>query len=74
MRQKTVYARITVLDYDDLPKEDFEGRIIDGSITVDGKSSLRRVCSMSLVATKEDQVITDVYWAYDTKFKVEIGL
>ena len=74
MRQKIVYARITALDYNDLPKEDFEGRITDGSITVDGKSSLRRVCSMSLIATKEDQVITDIYWAYNTKFKVEIGV
>jgi hypothetical protein len=45
-----VYAKITVLDFNELPKEEITGRVTTGSISVDGSSVVRRTCSLTLVA------------------------
>jgi hypothetical protein len=52
--------------------EKIEGKITGGSINIDGNSSLRRTCNLSLVA--KDVNITDFYWGISNKFKLEIGL
>lgn len=69
---RETYARITALSVDELPLELIEGKIISGSINVDGASALRRTCSVSLVA--QDVNINDFYWGLNNKFKLEIGL
>jgi hypothetical protein len=45
-KQKTIYGRITALTFDEKPVERIEGKIISGSINVDGKSAVRRSCSL----------------------------
>ena len=49
-RNKTIYARITALNFNELPIETIEGRITGGSINIDGASSVRRTCSLTMVA------------------------
>jgi hypothetical protein len=39
---------------------------------VDGKSAIRRSCSLNMVA--EDVFINEFYWGLRNKFKLEIGL
>ena len=73
-REKTTYVRITALDNNDYPREQIEGRVTGGSVNVDGASAVRRSCSLSLVALEDDTIITDSYWYYNNKFKLEIGL
>jgi hypothetical protein len=69
---KTIYARITALTFNESPIETIEGRVTQGSINLDGESSLRRTCSLSLVATNLNY--NDYYWGLNTKFKLEIGV
>ena len=71
-RNKTVYARITALTFDELPREYIEGRVTQGSINLDGASALRRSCSLTMVANEFDY--SDYMWGLNTKFKLEIGL
>ena len=47
---KTIYARITSLTWQENPIESIEGRVVSGSINIDGTSAVRRTCSLSLVA------------------------
>lgn len=71
---KTKYVRITALNLDETPRESIEGRVTGGNINVDGKSACRRSCSLSMVALQNDAIITDEYWSFKNKFKVEIGV
>ena len=32
------------------------------------------LCSLSLIALNTDVILTDAYWCYDNKFKLEIGI
>lgn len=67
------YARITVLDFEEHPLEQIEGKITSGSINIDGSSSVRRTCSLSMVMD-DDIELTDYYWGVKNKFTLEIGL
>ena len=69
---REVFARIATLDINENPIEYIQGRVTDGSVSIDGNSSVRRTCNLSLFA--EDVNINDVYWGIKTKFKLEIGL
>ncbi len=71
-RHHFVYAKITVLDFNELPKEEITGRVTTGSISVDGSSVVRRTCSLTLVA--KDVNMSDYLWGLNSKFKLEVGL
>ena len=71
-RNKTIYARITKLTFNELPIERIEGQVTTGSINIDGQSSLRRTCSLTLIAQDFQQI--DFYCGLNTKFKLEIGI
>ena len=73
-RTKETYIKIISLTNEDLPVEEITGQVTGGSINIDGTSSVQRSCSLSMTATKEDNIITDKYWAYNHKFKLQIGL
>lgn len=70
--EREIFARVTVLTQDELPIEFIEGKATGGSINVDGKSAIRRSCSLTMVA--EDLFINNVYWGLQNKFKLEIGI
>ena len=71
-RSKTIYARIVSLTLDEYPIESIEGRVTQGSISLDGDSAVRRSCSLSIVA--QDFDYNDYYWGLNTKFKLEVGV
>jgi len=71
-KNKTIYAKITALNFDEFPIETIEGRVTQGSINIDGTSAVRRTCSLTLVA--QDLDYREYYWGLNTKFKLEIGL
>lgn len=71
-RNKTIYARITALQLDERPKKSIEGRVTQGSISLDGSSALRRSCQLTIVAENFDY--NDFLWGLNTKFKLEIGV
>ena len=69
---KIIYARITALRFDEAPIETIEGRITQGSINLDGDSTVRRTCSLTLVANEFNY--SNYLWGLNTKFKLEIGV
>ena len=71
-RNKTIYARITALTFQEYPIETIEGRATQGSINLDGASAVRRTCSVTIIA--QDFNYNDYYWGLNTKFKLEIGV
>jgi hypothetical protein len=71
-KNKTIYARITALQFDESPTETIEGRVTQGSINIDGSSAVRRSCSLTIVA--KDLDYNNYYWGLNTKFKLEIGV
>lgn len=71
-KNKTIYARITALQFDESPIEYIEGRVTQGSINIDGDSAVRRACSLSIIC--QDFDYSDYYWSINTKFKLEVGL
>ena len=71
-RYKEIYAKIISLSFDEKPLEQIEGRVTSGSINIDGTSTVRRTCNLTLIA--KDVNITDFYWGVSNKFTLEIGL
>ena len=69
---KTIYAKIISLTIEEFPREEITGKVVSGSINVDGASAVRRTCSLSLIAN--DVNINSFYWGLNTKFKLSIGI
>jgi hypothetical protein len=49
-KHRVIYARITALNFQESPIERIEGRITQGSVSVDGDSAVRRTCSLTIAA------------------------
>ena len=75
-REKETYVKIISLTNNEYPREQIEGRITGGSVNVDGASAVRRSCSLTMVTNENEELpmVTDAYWCYNNKFKLEIGL
>ncbi len=71
-QHKEIFAKIISLDFNENPLEQIEGRVTSGSVSVDGTSSVRRTCSLSLAANELN--IHDFYWGLTTKFKLYVGV
>lgn len=71
-REREVFAKIISLDYNENPIEEITGRVSSGTVSIDGSSSVRRSCSLSLIA--QELNIHDFYWGLTTKFKLYSGL
>lgn len=71
-RHREIFARVTLLSWEELPIERIEGKVTGGSINIDGNSSVRRTCSLNLVAKEIN--INNFLWGLNSKFYLEIGL
>jgi hypothetical protein len=71
-RQRNIKVRISSLTFDEKFLESIEGKISGGNINVDGKSSLRRTCSLTLITNQIN--INNAVWGINTKFNLEIGV
>ena len=72
VKNKSIYAKIILLNWNEEPIEEIQGKITSGSINIDANSAIRRTCSLSMVSEKVD--ITNSYWALKNKFKLEVGV
>ena len=71
-RSKETYAKIIALDFEENPLQQIEGKVTGGSLNIDGSSSVRRTCNLTLVA--KDVNISDFYWSISNKFTLELGI
>lgn len=69
---KATYAKMVLLTQDEMPIQEIQGKITQGSVNIDGASAVRRSCSLTMIAPKID--LDDSYWALKNKFKLEIGV
>ena len=69
---KEVYAEILALNLDGEVLESIEGYVTQGSINIDGSSSVRRTCSLTIVGSGLN--IHEYYWGLHTKFKLNLGV
>ena len=72
IRLKEIYAEIFALNSNEEIIESIEGYITQGNINIDGESSVRRTCNLTLVANELN--IHEYYWGLHTKFKLRIGI
>ena len=50
------YVKITLLDWKENPIEEIQGKATEGSISVNGNSSVRRTCTLTMMATSLEEV------------------
>ena len=72
--QREVYAKIISLSWDEKAIAEITGNIASGNITVDGSSSTRRTCSLTVVTDNLKSDLNQIDWGINTKFAVLIGL
>ena len=70
--QRELYARIISLILNEQPVEEIQGKVSQGTLSIDGNSAVRRTCSLTIVANRVN--IHEYYWSFTTKFKLQIGL
>ena len=75
LKVKEQYVKITVLDFLEKPIQAIEGRVLGGSANIDGNSSIRRTCNLSIVALEHENDLTNVdnLLSLNKKVKVEVG-
>lgn len=74
-RIKDQYVKIVVLNFAEKPIEAIQGRVTGGSLNLDGGSSIRRTCNLSLIATEFENNLTNINYllSINKKVKLEIG-
>lgn len=70
--QREVYAKIISLNLNEQPIEEIQGKVSQGTLSIDGNSAVRRTCSLTIIADRVN--IHEYYWSFTTKFKLFIGL
>ena len=75
LKIKEQYVKITILDFLEKPIQAIEGRVLGGSINIDGNSSIRRTCNLSIIASEHENDLTNVdnLLSLNKKVKVEVG-
>ena len=76
-RVKTLTTRITVLTWDEKPIADFTGKVLPGGIVnLDGNSSMRRTCNITLSLDDDEMDITEVknLISINKKVTLEVGV
>lgn len=75
LKVKEQYVKITILDFLEKPVQAIEGRVLGGSINIDGNSSIRRTCNLSIIASEHENDLTNVdnLLSLNKKVKVEVG-
>lgn len=70
---REVYAKVVALNLDESPQQELTGIVTAGTVSIDGKSAVRRTCSITMT-TNMAQTRVNIDWALRTKFQLYIGL
>ena len=76
-RNKFYYARIIILDKLEKPIKSIEGRVQQGSsISLNGNSSMRRTCNITLIAEEAENDLTNIenFLSVNKKIKIAVGI
>jgi len=76
MHIKEQYAKITILNWNEDPIEEIQGIVTGGNLNIDGKSSMRRTCNLSVFVAEDTSTnVTDIdnLFSLNKKMYLEIG-
>ena len=73
---KTIYANITVLSWEEREIQRIEGQVISGSISINGDSAVRRTANLSIKITSNSELYNnmDSLFSINKKMFLETGL
>ena len=73
---KQQYVKITVLNWQEQPLLEIQGQVINGSVNLDGNSSMRRTASLSVFAEEKDNNLENIdhIFSINKKCKIELGI
>ena len=76
LQYKEQYVQITILDFKENPVQEIQGRVTSGSVSLNGDSSIRRTCNLTLLATENDigYENADNLISINKKVNIEIGI
>lgn len=69
------FVKITILNLNEKPLKEIQGRVTGGSLNLDGKSSVRRTGNISVFVEERKNDLTDIshLFAINKKVKIEVG-
>lgn len=75
LQNKEQHIKITLLDFLEKPLKTIQGLAISGSINLDGQSSVRRTCNLTMVADEFENDLTNVdnLFSINKKVELEVG-
>lgn len=68
---RELFVKLEVLTWEEEPIKEIQGVLTGGNISINGKSAVRRTCSLNFITA--DDTIED-YIQLDTKFRLFVGL
>lgn len=73
---KEEFIKIIILNWQEQPIEEIQGRVSAGTLNINGNSFLRRTCNLTMLISEEEANITSVknLLSINKKIKLEIGL
>lgn len=73
---KEEFAKITILNWQERPVEDIQGKVSSGTLNINGNSSLRRTCNLTILIDENNSNITSVKnsLSINKKIKLDIGI
>ena len=73
---KTIYSKVTTLDWDEKELQSIEGKVTSGNISCNGDSSVRRTANLSIKILNKDELYQNVdsFISINKKIFLEIGL
>ena len=74
LKVKEQYVKITVLDFQENPIQDIQGKVTSGNINLDGKSSVRRTANLSMIADEYINDLSNVEALLSMNKKVELQI
>ena len=76
LRIREEFVRITVLSWQEDPIQEIQGKVISGSLNIDGQSSLRRTANLTVFAEEmvNDLTQIDDLLSINRKIKLELGI
>ena len=73
---KEQYAKIILLDWQENPIQEIQGVVTGGNLNIDGKSSMRRTCNLTITVNDDENAsVTNMnnLFSINKKIKLEIG-
>lgn len=76
LHHKTIYAKVTVLDWMEKPLQEVQGKIVSGNLSINGDSAVRRTANLTIQIRSIDDLYNqpDSLFTLNKKVFLELGI